>query len=117
MKLYDSSVWIDFLRETDDTLEQALRAKQVLCHPFVIGEVLLGSVAHRDELEKRMSLLPSVEKASDKEAFLLIRSKHIYGRGIGWVDVHLLASAKLTGVSLETRDKRLKQVAEDLGVA
>lgn len=85
-------------------------------HPFIMGEILLGSLSNRTEIETSLSEMPQALKASDKEVLFFIRSAKIFGRGIGWVDTHLLVSAQLTGAKLLTRDKRLARVAAELGL-
>jgi predicted nucleic acid-binding protein len=116
VKLYDTSIWVDFLRDGDPNFAAELDSKRVLCHPFVIGEILLGSITGRPMMERMLNDLPLVQRASDKEVLFFLRSNKIYGRGIGWVDTHLLVSAKMTGVKLATRDKKLARVAEELDI-
>jgi len=117
MILVDTSVWVDHLRKEDPELSPLLANKQVLIHPFVIGEILIGSVRHRDRLESRLNALIQTKIVSDMEVNFFVRTHEIFGRGIGFIDAHLLVSAKLTGVSLMTRDKRLHAVATELGLA
>jgi predicted nucleic acid-binding protein len=116
--LVDSSVWIEHLRHNLAGLSALLAARVVLCHPFVIGELACGSVAKRRVLLGALSQLPSAPLVAHDEVLGLVERRQLAGRGIGWVDAHLLASAMLAGrVSLWTRDKRLSAVANDLGLA
>lgn len=116
MILADTSVWIDHLRSSDTGFANQLNNNEIIMHPFIRGELLLGSLSNRDAIETALGEMPQAIIASDKEVRLFIRSAKIYGRGIGWVDTHLLVSAKLTGAKLLTRDKRLARVAGELGL-
>jgi len=118
MVLVDSSVWIDHIRKPDVELIDLLTANHVLMHPFVIGEILLGSVANRLELAATLDGLPKVRPATIQDVRLLIENARLYGRGIGLADANLIASCLLTpGTRLLTRDKRLRQVATELGLS
>jgi len=115
MILVDSSVWIDHLRFVEPQLADLLSKSQVLVHPFVIGELACGQLKARVQILDLLLGLPAATQASDEEALLFLERNAIYGRGIGWVDMHLCASAKLSNAQLWSRDKRLKQVANELG--
>ena len=118
MILVDTSVWVDHLRSGDPTLGACLDAGQVLAHPFVIGEIALGSLRRRDVVLTALQDLPSAAVARDSEVLAFIDRHSLFGRGIGFVDAHLLASARLTaGTTLWTRDRRLESVAATLGLA
>ena len=118
MILVDTSVWVDHLRASDATLARLLDVGQVLSHPFVIGEIALGSLRRRDALLRALHNLPRALVATDAEVLALIDRNALYGRGVGYVDAHLLAAARLTaGAALWTRDRRLHSVAELIGVA
>jgi len=116
MILADTSVWIDHLRSSDTGFANQLSNNQIVMHPFIMGEILLGSISNRAKIEISFTEMPQALKASDKEVMFFIRSAKIFGRGIGWVDTHLLVSAQLTGAKLMTRDKRLGRVAKELGL-
>lgn len=117
MILVDTSVWIDHLRKSDETLRTLLETGQVLTHSFVIGELALGSLANRDRVLRLMDDLPTASQATDHEVRAFIESHGLAGSGVGYVDVHLLAAARLSGVALWTRDKRLLAIATDCGLA
>lgn len=117
MILVDTSVWIEHLRTGDSQLVEELNGGRVCVHPFVIGELACGKIAHRAEVLELLGHLPGVTVATDDEALAFLERRALMGRGIGFVDVHLLASAVLAGVPLWTRDKRLNGVAEELGMA
>lgn len=118
MILVDTSVWIDHLRKTVPALAQALEHGEVMTHPYVIGELACGSLKNRDEILALMATLPSAVVAGDEEALLFIDRWKLMERGIGYIDVHLLASVTLTeDVLLWTRDKRLAEAAVDLDLA
>lgn len=117
MILVDTSVWIDHLRHGDAALAASLEAGQVAIHPFVVGELACGNLRDRAEVLGLLQSLPTLVVASDKEVLFSIEAHALAGLGIGYVDVHLLTSAKLSGATLWTRDKRLLTVAAGLGLA
>jgi predicted nucleic acid-binding protein len=117
MVLVDTSVWIDHLRHGDAGLTVALTAGQVWMHSFVLGELACGNLRSRAEVLSLLQALPSMPVSADKEALFFIDQHELMGRGIGYVDVHLLASARLGGTLLWTRDKRLHALATELGLA
>lgn len=115
--LVDTSVWIDHLRSGDPALSAALEAGQVDMHPFVAGELACGSLKARAELLGLLQALPQIRVATDKEVLFFIDAHALMGRGIGYVDMHLLAAAQLGAQRLWTRDKRLHAIAAELGLA
>ena len=117
MMLVDTSVWIDHLRHGDAALTAALEAGQVWMHSFVLGELACGNLRSRVEVLGLLQALPPMPVSSDKEVLFFIDQHELMGRGIGYMDVHLLASARLGGTQLWTRDKRLHTVAAELGLA
>ena len=117
MILADTSIWVDHLRRNDTRLKTLLTANRIITHPFVIGELALGHLRQRDVVLRALRDLPQAISASDEEAFDFIEQHALYGLGIGYVDVHLLASARLTSARLWTRDKRLNEVAIKLRLA
>lgn len=114
--LVDTSVWIDHLRRRDATLVAALERGEIHTHPFVIGELACGPLPRRESTLAALALLPMVRLATDGDAHVLLAHERIWSRGIGWVDLRLLASALPSGVPLWTRDARLAAVASRLGV-
>lgn len=118
MILTDSSVWIDHLRASDSLLLTCLEVEEIAVHPFVIGELALGSMPKYDEVLEALEKLPKVEVATDAEVIALIRGQKLMGTGIGYVDAHLLASVRLTGDTLLwTRDRKLRRIAEAMHLA
>src|SRR3954454_16263126 len=118
MILVDTSVWIDHFRQGDPALATALEAGQVLMHPFVVGELACGNLARRGEVLGLLQALPQAPVATDNEALGFIDRRNLMGRGIGYIDVHLLASVALDGTAtLWTRDKRLAALAVHLALA
>lgn len=113
MILVDTSIWVDHLRHDDAALRQLLEAGRVLVHPFVIGELALGHLRQRGPILAALQDLPCVPVATDAEILIFIERHRLSGLGIGYVGVHLLASAQLaSGARLWTRDKRLQTVAQ-----
>ena len=118
MLLVDTSVWVDHLAVGDDVLAARLDAGVVLAHPFVVGEVGLGSLAGREQVLDLLDALPCATPAAGDEARTLLERRQLWGRGVGWVDLHLCAATLLTpGARLWTRDRRLRAVADDLEIA
>ena len=118
MILVDTSVWIDHLRVGDPQLTALLQEAKVLAHPWVSGELALGQLSHRSEILGLLSNLPQASIATEAEVMTLVETQHLFGRGIGYVDTHLLAATLLTtDASLWTRDKRLTAAAADLGIS
>lgn len=117
MILVDTSVWIDHIHASDPMLVSLLSEARVLAHPYVIGEISLGSLRDRDVVLAALLDLPRAPTATPEETFYLIEREGLFNRGIGYVDTSLLASARLCpGVTIWTRDKRLKKVADELNL-
>ena len=114
--LVDTSVWIDHLRGRSGALAERLEQGEVLTHPFVCGELACGHLARRDEILSLLAQLPTAPAASHDEAMRLVTERQLSGKGLGWVDVHLLATALLAGVRLWTNDRALAAAAEQMGV-
>lgn len=118
MILVDTSVWIDYLRSGDNALVRLLEGQRVLGHRFVLGELALGTLRARAAVLRDLARLPQIETARDQEVMHLIEIERLHGRGIGYIDAHLLASLRLTpGATLWTRDTRLHTVASELKLA
>ena len=118
MILVDTSVWIDHLRSTSAILSELLGDGEVLGHPFVLGELALGNLGRRAEILRMLRGLPQADSASHREVLQFVDREALFGRGIGYVDAHLLAAARLTaGTKLWTHDQRLQAVAAQLGLA
>ena len=118
MILVDTSVWVEHLRSASAILSALLEDGGVLGHPFVLGELALGNLRQRDDILRALRRLPQATSASHLEVLQFIDREALYGRGIGYVDAHLLAAARLTvGSKLWTRDRRLQAVADQLGLA
>ena len=115
--LVDTSIWIEHLRRNSHALAGALESGLVWCHPMIIGELACGSLGNRAEILDSLQSLPQGRVATDDEVMALIETRRLHGRGLGWVDMHLVASALLSHVMLWTRDARLGRVAGELGVA
>jgi predicted nucleic acid-binding protein len=116
--LVDTSIWVDHLRNGSPALAAALEREEVLAHPLVIGELACGTLKNRTEILQLMAALPVASVATDQEALELIERRRLMGKGIGYVDVHLLASAMMTASTwLWTRDRRLFAVASHLRIA
>jgi predicted nucleic acid-binding protein len=118
MILVDTSVWIDHLRKGDKRLVALLDTGAVLMHPFVTGEIACGNLARRATVLQLLQQLPAAVVADASEVLEFMEARSLHGQGLGWVDVHLLASVFLTpGTRLWTRDKRLQEAAARLHCA
>jgi hypothetical protein len=116
MLLADTSVWVEHLRRGEPRLAAFLEAGEVLCHPFVVGELACGNLRRRDEVLELLSALPSLGKVGDDEALAFIARHDLQGKGLGLVDIHLLAASALARKPLWTMDARLAKAASRLGL-
>ena len=114
MVLVDASIWVDHLRRGDDALAGLLTAGDVACHPFIVGELACGSIGNREEVLTLLLALPSLDKAGDDEVLVFIDQHGWMGRGLGLIDVHLLASCMLTRTPIWTRDTKLADAADSV---
>ena len=118
MILADTSVWIDHLRSEDLYLASLLDRNEILVHPMVIGELACGNVSNRTEVFRHLRSLPKVPVATDDEVLFFIEYHQLMGRGIGYIDTHLLASTAMASppAQLWSKDRRLMELANELGV-
>jgi predicted nucleic acid-binding protein len=112
--LVDTSVWVSHFRETNDDLVELLNEGEVVCHPFIIGELACGNLKNRASIIALLEALPVALVADHEELLSFIETRKVMGKGLGYIDVHLLAAALLTGVPLWTLDKKLDKVAGEL---
>jgi hypothetical protein len=115
--LVDTSVWVDHLRRGEAHLVRLLDKGAVLCHPFVIGELACGNLKNRSSILAALQELTTAPMIGENEYLHFVEANRLFGLGIGFVDVHLLASALLADATLWTADKRLQKIATDLGIA
>ena len=116
MVLVDTSVWVAHLRDGTIGLEALLNEGQAICHPFIIGELACGNLKNRSEILSPLRALPMAIHAEHEEVMQFIENYSLMGKGLGYIDMHLLASAMLTKVSLWTLDKKLKEISSKLGL-
>jgi len=114
MTLVDTSVWIDHLRAGNRMLRSLLEIGEVLAHPFVVGELACGRLRNRVEILTLLQALPEAQIAEHEEVMRVVECEHLYGQGIGWIDAHLLASARLSRAALWTLDRHLSKIASQL---
>lgn len=118
MILVDTSVWVQHLRDGDERLAMLLGLGEVLGHPFVVGELALGNMRRRGPVLTNLRDLPQATMATNDEMLRFIDAQALFGRGVGYVDAHLLAATRLTpGAKLWTRDRRLHAVAAQMSLA
>ena len=117
MVLADTSIWVNHLRKGDRHLERLLLDGEVACHSFIIGELACENIRNRNEILSLLKTLPSTPTVDITEYLFFVERNHLFGLGLGFVDVHLLASAKLSGTALWTADKKLKEAALHLKVS
>ena len=116
MILVDASVWVDHFRRGNSRLRSLLDEEKVLGHRFVLGELACGNLRNRREILALLASLPQAPPAGHDEALALAEAAKLHGKGIGWIDVHLLASARIARAPLWTLDRRLARVAESLSI-
>ena len=114
MVLVDTSVWINHLRDGDRHLEKLLLNGEAVCHTYVIGELACGNLKNRREILSLLQALPLMPIVDFSEYLFFIEQHQLNGKGIGFVDIHLLASSKLGQVPLWTVDKKLEAASADL---
>lgn len=118
MILVDTSIWVDHLRRGDARLAGLLESASVLAHPFIVGEIACGHLADRATVLELLQALPMAVVADVGEVMAFVERHRLWGKGVGYVDAHLLAALALTGGAwLWTRDKRLHATAEALGLS
>ena len=118
MILVDTTVWVDHFRNPEPELLEHLEMDAILMHSMVIGELACGNLSNRETVLRDLRELPRIPETAHEPVLSLIESERLMGRGVGFIDFHLLCSAlQQDDVSLWTRDTRLHQVAEDFGVA
>jgi predicted nucleic acid-binding protein len=115
MILADTSIWVDHIRTSNRHLIGLLEAGLVRMHPWVVGELACGNLADRAQRLYLLRSLPQVQVPSDDEVLFFIEKHSIAGKGVGYIDMHLLAAAALGNLKLWTRDRRLNEVATLLG--
>ncbi len=116
MVLVDTSVWVAHLRKGNIGLEKLLNEGHVVCHPFIVGELACGNLKNRSEILSLLQTLPMATHAEHDEVMQFIENHSLIGKGLGYIDMYLLASAILSRVPLWTLDKKLKQVSVELGL-
>jgi predicted nucleic acid-binding protein len=115
--LVDTSIWVEHLRRGHPGLSALLQEAAVATHPFVIGEIACGNLRRRAEVLGLLAALPALEVVRHGEVLAFVESRRLSGRGLGWLDMHLLASARVSHVPLWTLDRRLAGTARLLGIA
>ncbi len=116
MVLVDTSVWVGHLRSGDSQLASLLDAGEVACHPFIIGELACGRLPDRADTLRSLGELPQIGVATFGEVMSLIAARRLMGIGLGFIDAHLLASARIYDLPILTRDLPFRKAATDLGV-
>ena len=116
MVLVDTSVWVDHFRYGNTDLENQLNDGGVACHRFIIGELACGNLSNRAEILSLLKALPLAEHAEHEEVMHSIVNYKLMGKGLGYIDMHLIASAILSKVPIWTLDKKLKAVSSKLGL-
>ncbi len=116
MVLVDTSVWVSHLRDGDVGLEKLLNDGEVVCHPFIVGELACGNLNNRHDILMYLQSLPEANLAEDEEVLKFIENHELMGKGLGYIDVHLIAAAVLTDVPLWTLDKTLDKITRKIGI-
>lgn len=116
MVLVDTSVWVSYLHSGNSMLERLLNDGEAACHPFIIGELACGNIKNRTEILSLLKALPKVNLLDNDEVLLFIERNNLIGKGLGLIDIHLLACAILSEAALWTSDVKLKHEAHKSGV-
>ena len=116
MVLVDTSVWVSHLRAGDEGLIALLNNGDVICHPFIVGELACGNIKNRTTILSLLQLLPMAVQVENEEILQFIEINNLMGKGLGYVDIHLSASAVLSGVPIWTLDKSLARIVEKLNI-
>ncbi len=116
MTLVDTSVWANHFRSPQPALVQLLEDGLAGIHPFVLGEIAVGNLKNRAGTLADLAALPQVRAASEREVHHLLEAHRLWGTGLGWIDLHLLASAALSGWTLLTADRVMSRTAQALGL-
>ena len=117
MVLVDTSVWVSHLRHGNEDLQELLHDGEVVCHPFIVGELACGNLKNRQEILTYLQSLPMTILAEDEEVLKFIVVHQMMGKGLGYIDVHLIASALLTDIFLWTFDKTLDTFSKKIGLS
>jgi predicted nucleic acid-binding protein len=117
MVLVDTSVWIQHFHEGCKGLSDLLNESEVACHPFIVGELACGYLKKRTEILSLLQALPMLPLVDSEEYFTFIDVHRLFGKGLGFVDIHILASARLTSTWLWTLDKSLATIAVQFKIA
>ena len=117
MILVDTSVWVDHFRKKEKPLIDLLNTGAVLIHPFVIGELACGNLKNRQQILMLLENLPKATEATNQEVLHFIEANQLMGKGVGYIDIHLLAATALSHpAKIWTRDKRLRALSTNLGL-
>jgi predicted nucleic acid-binding protein len=116
MVLVDTSVWVTHLQMGHSKLERFLQDGDVACHPFIVGELACGNLKNRSEILSLIQSLPMTIEAEHQEVLQFIENHQLMGTGLGYIDVHLMASAVLTEIPIWTLDKKLNTISSKLGI-
>jgi len=114
--LVDTSIWVSHLRAGNEKLIALLNNGDVMCHPFIVGELACGNIKNRTTILSLLQLLPMVVQVENEEVLQFIEANNLMGKGLGYVDIHLSASAVLSGVPIWTLDKSLANIIEKLNI-
>ena len=115
--LVDTSIWVNHFRSSNPHLEGLLDNLEVVCHPLVIGELACGNLKNRNEILTLLSSLPIAPEVEYDEALGFIEFNKLMGKGIGFIDVMLLASSRLAELPIWTNDNKLREAAEGLYIS
>ncbi|MBM4140902.1 MAG: type II toxin-antitoxin system VapC family toxin [Nitrospira sp.] len=116
MVLVDTSVWVAHLRDGNIGLEMLLNDGHVICHEFIVGELACGNLKNRTEILSLLRALPMATHAEHEEVIQFLENYRLMGKGLGYIDIHLLTSALLNQFQIWTLDKKLKEVSLKLGL-
>ena len=117
MVLIDTSVWVEHFRKGEIRLGALLNDSRVSCHPFIVGELACGNFRNRSEILSFLGTLPMAISAEHEEVMRFIEKYHLMGKGLGYIDIHLLAAAVLSDIPLWTFDGKLDKACSSMGIS
>ena len=110
MILVDTSVWVDHFRRGNARLTLLLEEGEAVTHPMVVGELACGNLPRRRKTLQLLERLPALPQAPDRIVREAIETRRLWGKGIGWIDAHLVVASLVSGVPLWTLDRRLARI-------
>ncbi|MEO8026261.1 MAG: PIN domain-containing protein [Bryobacteraceae bacterium] len=117
MILADTSVWVEHFRNGDPPFAVLLEEEEIATHEFIVGELACGNLANRARTLALLGLIQRLPSVGHEDVLAFVETHRLYGRGLGWIDMHLLAAAWHSGAKILTLDRAMQTAAEALRLA